>query len=78
MKFALEKKYYEVTGMISATDPDGVNEENSISVVVTDEAQIEEYKKIWDGLMIPKYMANGYKFKELHIEKYINGGANAN
>ena len=73
MKFALEKKYYEVTGMISATDPDGVNEENSISVVVTDEAQIEEYKKIWDGLMVPGYMPDEAQFEELYIEKTLSG-----
>ena len=35
MKFALEKKYYEVNGMISATDPDRVSDENVIFVTIT-------------------------------------------
>lgn len=78
MKFALEKKYYEMTGMISATDIDRVNEENSISVVVTDEAQIEKYKKIWDGVMTLSYVPAEYKFKELQITKYLNGTGAAN
>lgn len=74
MKFALEKKYYELSGMaIVATNPNQVSEENTISVDTTDESQIETYKKFWDGLLIPEYMTEGYEFKELYIEKSITG-----
>lgn len=78
MKFALEKKYYEVTGMISATDPERVSEESTISVVIKDEDQIETYKKFWDGLETFSYVPDGYQFKKLEITKYLNGIAIAN
>lgn len=73
MKFALEKKYYEINGMISATDPDRVSDENTISVTITDENRIADCKKFWDGLLIPDYMTEGYCFESLRIEKYLTG-----
>lgn len=79
MKFALEKKYYELSGMaIAATNPDMVSDENTISVNIADESQIETYKKFWDGLLIPEYMTAGYKFETLIIEKHLKGEVLAN
>lgn len=72
MKFALEKKYYEVKGMVMATDTEKVNEDNSIAITITDESKIEEGKKLWEDLMIPGSMIEGYEFEELTISKYIN------
>lgn len=73
VKFALEKRYFEVTGLVSATDPERVSDENSMAVTIQDESQIETYKKFWDGLMIPGYIPEGYEFRELYIEKYNDG-----
>lgn len=74
MKFALEKKYYELSGMAVATaNPNQVSEKDAIVVSVTDESQIEMCKKFWDSLLIPKYMIAGYEFKELYVEKSITG-----
>lgn len=73
VKFALEKRYFEVTGLVSATDPERVSDENSMAVTIQDESQIETYKKFWDGLMIPGYIPEGYEFRELYIGKYNDG-----
>lgn len=74
MKFALEKKYYELSGMaVVATNPNMADEENTISVDIVDENQIETYKKFWDNLPIPGYMIDEYEFKKLHIEKNFKG-----
>lgn len=74
MKFALEKKYYELSGMTIATaNPDQVSEKDTIVMSVTDENQIEMCKKFWDDLLIPEYMIAGYEFKELYVEKSITG-----
>ena len=73
MKFALEKKYYEVNGMISATDPDRVSDENTISVTITDEKLIADCKKFWDGVVTLEYVPDGYQFKKLEVIKHLNG-----
>lgn len=78
VKFALEKRYFEVTGLVSATDPERVSDENSMAVTIQDESQIETYKKFWDGLMIPGYIPEGYEFQKLCIAKDIMGTAVAN
>lgn len=73
MKFALEKKYYEVSGMISTTNPDSISEENLIAITTEDENQVETCKKFWDGVITVDYVPDGYQFKKLEVTKYLNG-----
>lgn len=73
MKFALEKKYYEVSGMVSATNPERVNGESKIVTTVTEEAEIESYKRIWDGIETFGYIPEGYQFKKMEIIKHLSG-----
>lgn len=79
MKFALEKKYYELSGMAVATaNPNQVSEKDAIVVSVTDESQIEMCKKFWNGLLIPEHITDGYEFETLIIEKHLKGEVLAN
>ncbi|MBQ8590898.1 MAG: DUF4367 domain-containing protein [Firmicutes bacterium] len=73
MKFAMEKKYYQAKGWVQATDPDRVDDENVITVLVTDEAEVPKYKSFWKELIVPQYIPMGYTFKELYVEKYVHG-----
>lgn len=73
MKFAMEKKYYQAKGWVQATDPDRVEDENVMTIKIFDEANVEECKKVWPEILIPKYMTEGYLFNELYIEKHIGG-----
>ena len=76
MKFALEKKYYELSGMaIVATNPNQVSEENSIAVTIINENEIEDYKKFWNGVVTLAYVPDGYQFKKLEVTKYVSGMA---
>ncbi|MBR5001829.1 MAG: hypothetical protein IKY08_07690, partial [Firmicutes bacterium] len=73
MKFAMEKKYYQAKGWVQATDDDAVNKNNLMIVVEDDENKIAQYEEFWEPLMYPGYMIETYTFKELRIEKWVNG-----
>lgn len=76
VKFALEKRFFEAKGLIT-TSPDSVNEQNEFTVVVKEEKDIEKYKQVWDGIMLPCYIPDGYVFKELYIQRFANSVATA-
>lgn len=73
IKFAMEKKYYQAKGWVQATDPENVNDSNTMIIIETDEEKIYQYEEFWEPLMYPGYMTEYYEFGELHIEKWING-----
>ena len=73
IKFAMEKKYYQAKGWVQATDPENMNDNNLMVIIEEDETKIRRYEEIWEPLMYPEYMAKGYEFLELYVEKYMNG-----
>lgn len=73
IKFAMEKKYYQAKGWVQATDPENMDNSNTMVIIETDEEKIYQYEEFWEPLMYPGYMSKNYVFDRLKIEKYMNG-----
>ena len=76
-KGILHRLYQGVTGLF--TDSEEETEESDVeeTVTVLDEKDIDSAKEFLPELYVPTYMAEGYEFEKLTIEKYYSGDCQA-